>query len=106
RSAGLPVLPVRYETLVPQPERELRRITDHVGLPFDAALLHPGDAPPDRLDAHGRAIGRTDPARPIAARSIGVHENFFSDAELRDITSCTASVWQQLLALEERERSP
>jgi len=69
-------------------------------------MLHHGDAPHDQLDADGLAIGGTDPARPIDARSVGVHENFFSDAELRDITSCTASVWQQLLALEERERSP
>lgn len=38
---SLPVVRVQYEQLVEDPEREIRRVLDHFGLPFDAAVLEP-----------------------------------------------------------------
>ncbi|HED53565.1 MAG TPA: sulfotransferase family protein [Phycisphaerales bacterium] len=35
----LPILDVRYESLVSDPEPEIRKILDHIGLPFDEACL-------------------------------------------------------------------
>ncbi|GAB5496223.1 MAG: tetratricopeptide repeat protein [Phycisphaerales bacterium] len=36
---GIDVLPVRYESLIEDPEGQIRGILDHIGLPFDEACL-------------------------------------------------------------------
>lgn len=38
---SLPVVRVQYEQLVADPDCEVRRILDHLGLPFDSAVLEP-----------------------------------------------------------------
>lgn len=37
----MPVVRVQYEQLVEDPQRETRRVLDHLGLPFDSAVLEP-----------------------------------------------------------------
>jgi tetratricopeptide (TPR) repeat protein len=61
-----PIHTVRYEDLVADPQREARRLADHLGLPYDPAML--------AFHRSGRAIATSswDQVRePIHARSVG-----------------------------------
>lgn len=81
---------VRYEDLVAEPERELRRVLAHLGEAFEPAMLAPaggdnngsarggaGPAP----GAAGRPVNNPDAAAPVRAKHIGRwrYELGFSD---------------------------
>jgi len=57
---GTRVVHVRYEDLIANPERELRRITDFLGVPFEARML---DYASHRHDYPSWEAGSTDVAR-------------------------------------------
>jgi hypothetical protein len=67
-----PILTVRYEDLVAEPEAQARRIADFLGLPFDPAMLdfggarrHVATASYDQIHEpiHARRVGRAAPYR-------------------------------------------
>jgi thioredoxin-like negative regulator of GroEL len=68
---SLQVVHVQYEHLVDEPEREIRRVFDHLGLPFESAVLQP--------EANRRAI-LTLSAQQVRAKinraSIGRWRNY------------------------------
>ena len=68
--SGLPVLPVRYETLTTNPEPIVRRMVQHLDLPWSDTLLGHERETHDQLESDGLAIGVTDPRRPIDASSV------------------------------------
>jgi hypothetical protein len=71
RDCGWPVCPVRYEDLVARPEDHLRRALAALGLPWDVRLLRHPDLPHAEVGPDGMTTGKTDPRRPIDARSVG-----------------------------------
>ena len=64
------LLEIDYEALVAEPEAQIRRLLDHVGLEWDEACLHPhaarkmvrsASAAQVRAPIHGRGVGRWKP---------------------------------------------
>jgi hypothetical protein len=53
-------LEVRYEALVSEPERTLRRVCDHIELPFDPAMLAHHVSAPQRLAEYRRPFGASN----------------------------------------------
>lgn len=88
--AGLPILPVRYELLVADPEPQLRRMFAHLQLTWDPATLRHHEQSHGQLDEGGLAIGGSDPSRPIDGRSVGRHAAVLTEAQLRDVEQWTA----------------
>jgi len=60
------LLRVRYEDLVADPERELRRVLDRAGLPFDEACLRHHER---RRDVATASVGQV--AEPVHRRALG-----------------------------------
>lgn len=71
RELDLPILEVRYESLVQRGEPELRRIIDFIGLPWDAAVkdFH-------RVGRTVRTLSYDQVSRPLYADSIGRWKNY------------------------------
>jgi hypothetical protein len=71
RELDLPILEVRYESLVQRGEPELRRIIDFIGLPWDAAVkdFH-------RAGRTVRTLSYDQVSRPLYADSIGRWKNY------------------------------
>jgi tetratricopeptide (TPR) repeat protein len=71
RELDLPILDVRYESLVQRGEPELRRIIDFIGLPWDAAVkeFH-------RAGRTVRTLSYDQVSRPLYADSIGRWKNY------------------------------
>jgi hypothetical protein len=82
---GLPVLPVRYEDLVKDPETECRRICNFLRIDLEPSMLaHSSVVHPD-LYANGLAIGNTDPKRPIDDASIDLWKQLLTANESAEI---------------------
>ncbi len=71
RELDLPILEVRYESLVQRGEPELRRIIDFIGLPWDAAVkdFH-------RVGRTVRTLSYDQVSRPLYSDSIGRWKNY------------------------------
>jgi Flp pilus assembly protein TadD len=71
RELDLPILEVRYESLVQRGEPELRRIIDFIGLPWDEAVkdFH-------RAGRTVRTLSYDQVSRPLYADSIGRWKNY------------------------------
>jgi hypothetical protein len=67
---GYPVLGVRYDELVSQPEPVLRIVCAFLGLPWTPELLQHPAFPHMQVDRDGFAIGRTDSTPSIHTRSL------------------------------------
>lgn len=68
---AFPVLLVRYEDLVSQPQVELMRICGFLQIPWEKTLLGHTEFYHDEIMSNGLAIGNTDPNRRIDRQSIG-----------------------------------
>ncbi len=71
RILGDRLLSVRYEDLVDDPERELRRILARAGLPFDEACLRHHER---RRDVATASVGQVD--EPVHRRALGRAERY------------------------------
>ncbi len=54
---------VKYEDLVAQPEQQLRRLCNHIGIEYQSALLEPDPAELDQRRPHHRSYEKMTPAR-------------------------------------------
>jgi VanZ family protein len=81
RRPGLNVLHMRYEDLIAQPEREMRRLLASIGLPFEPAML---DYAQKEHDYPVWEAGSTDVARQggLSASSIGKWRGQAPSAEM------------------------
>jgi hypothetical protein len=68
---GLRAVSVVYEELVDAPEREIRRVLDLLGLPFDPCVLAPESNPRTVL-----TLSHEQVRRPINRTSIGRWRNY------------------------------
>ena len=68
---GWPVIGVKYEQLTKQPLSEIRKIAEFLCVKWEANLLYHHQVIHPETDGQGRAIGGTDPARPIDRTAIG-----------------------------------
>jgi hypothetical protein len=68
---GLRLVHVRYEDLVAEPEREIRRVLDAMGVPFDSAVLAPEQNARTVLTLSYEQV-----RRPINRSSIGRWRNY------------------------------
>ena len=68
---GWPVCGVRYEDVVSDPERQLRRVATFLGLPWDPVVLRSHERPHEEIFPDGKTLGGTDPKRPIDRDSVG-----------------------------------
>lgn len=100
-AAGLPILPLRYEALVADPERHVRRLLAHLDLPWDPVVLRHHEHGHDQLDEGGLAIGGSDPRRPIDRSSVGRHESVLSASQLSDVDAWTATTRSALACIPE-----
>ena len=71
--SGIPILDVRYEDLVRDPEAQVRRVLDFIGLPWDDACLRHHVPKDSELDAQRPppTLGSEQASRPVNDRSIG-----------------------------------
>ena len=89
-------LEVRFEELVRQPERELRRLCDYLALPWDPAMLEyreQGAARIERLQGRKHALG---PVIPRDERT-RIHSNLTRAPDANRI-----DVWRKEMSAEER----
>jgi hypothetical protein len=85
-----PVMGCSYEQIVKSPKSKLRDICDFLEVDWnDEVLDHPSHEH-DELDAHGLAIGNTDPKRSIDEKSVGRHSRIISNMASQEILSITA----------------
>jgi hypothetical protein len=78
RDRGWPVCGVRYEELVTAPEQHLRRVLASLELPWHSGVLCHPQFPHTEVSGDGTTTGKTDPRRPIDARSVGQWRRAFS----------------------------
>jgi hypothetical protein len=64
------LLVIRYENLVAQPRVELQRVCRHISIPWRTEVMSHHLSADSQVDRIGRAIGGTDPRRPIDTNSI------------------------------------
>ena len=95
-AANLPLLVVQYEELVSNPRRELVRVCEFLGLPWDDGLLAHGRQRHGELDAKGLAIGGTDPRRAIDCHSVGRHG--LTTSEVNDVLRAAGDLQHELYA--------
>lgn len=70
KEKGWPVYGVLYERLVTSPAQEISRILGFLGLKWEDSLLTHSQLPHTELDQEGKAMGQTDPTRPIDHSSL------------------------------------
>ena len=73
RDAGLPVRGVVYEQLVADPRTVLAGVMEHLGLPWEEALMDHQNREHGEVDPDGKAIGGTNAREGIHTRSVGAH---------------------------------
>jgi hypothetical protein len=103
---GWPVLGVRYEDLVRQPQEQIRRITDFLGLEWEDSLLNHHQQQHQELDEQGKAVGETDPQRAIDARSLRRYESLLSPQEVAAILQVAGDLNERLASEPLPEPSP
>ena len=74
----------RYERLVEEPERCLRRIVAHLGLAFHPALMR------HHVGGTGTAVGGTRRDRPIDRESVGAWRNSLTPGQISDVETICA----------------
>lgn len=89
---GFPVLPVRYEDLTTQTERQLRRVCDFLGVSWEPGLLRHSAFAHDDVTADGLAVGGTDARRPIDSRSVARWHGTFTSDELEEMLHVAGAV--------------
>jgi hypothetical protein len=87
---GLPVVVVRYEALTANPEPALRQVCGLLTLRREEKSLAHGVAHHRDLRCDGRAIGGTDPKRPIDNDGVGVWRGVLEEPELKVIREIAA----------------
>jgi hypothetical protein len=97
--AGLPILPLRYEALVADPEPHLRCMFAHLGLAWTPLVLRHHEQSHGQLEEGGLAIGGSDPQRPIDGSSVGRHAAVMSSTQIADVERWTAPTREALRAL-------
>lgn len=94
---GLPVHVVTYERFVTDPVTFLPGILQHIGVRWDDRVLEHHQVPHGEV-IDGKAIGGTDPARPIDARSIGHSATHLSPSQVGLIESIAGDLEKTLSA--------
>lgn len=96
---GRPVCPLPYERLTADPEPELRRVVDFLGLAWHPAVLdHPHQAHREVFE-NGLTVGHTDPGRSIDARSVGLWRGLFSASDERTILKMAGDLNERVATL-------
>jgi len=85
-AAGLPVLPVSYEQLVADPETQLRRVVEFLGVEWQPDVLRHNELPHTQI-RNGKAIGDTDPTRPIDSQSVGQWQRLLTNPQAATVKS-------------------
>lgn len=98
-NSGMPVSIVSYERLVSNPQSELAKLVDFLGLQWEDALLKHDKQNHAELDANGMAIGGTNPKLPIHKNSVKLYEGFFSTHELKDMRTIVYDTLSRLYGL-------
>jgi hypothetical protein len=96
RQLSWPVHAVFYETLVSNPEPNLRSIVRFLRLRWDRALLNHPRFPHAEVAPCGRTIGQTDPKRPIEPSSVGQWHHVLSPAEEADVMAIAEDLMERL----------
>lgn len=99
RSLGLPVLGVRYESLVSLPEPSLRRIVAHLGVDWDAGVTAHQRADHPQLSKAGLATGGTDPTRAIDDGSVGQWRELIAPAAADEMLAIVDGLDDRVAAL-------
>jgi len=88
-------LEIRYEDVVNDSERALRRLFDFVGEPWDPVVLrfheHPHDFSRDEAGSHG-----TDLQKPIYTRAIGRWKTDLDDAQKAAVKDVAGALLEEL----------
>jgi len=99
RAAGLPVLGVRYERLVHQPEQTLRAVLEFLGSEWSECVLSHPAFRHGELRSDGLAIGGTDPKRAIDTTSVGNFSDVLRPGELSDVQAIAGPTAERLNAV-------
>jgi hypothetical protein len=91
-----PVLLVRYEDLVAEPQVELLRVCGFLQVPWESGLLRHAAFTHTDVDDDGRATGDTDPRRPIDSDSVGQWRTSFTADQAQEILDFAGPVQASL----------
>lgn len=92
--AGLPAVPVCYESLVKNPRIHLTPVVAALDLPWDDAMLGHHRKRHTQLAPDGRTIGLSDPEAPIHDRSVGRYVTDLSDRQIAEIMNIAGRTWR------------
>lgn len=96
--AGLPVHLVIYERFVGAPMAFLPGILRHIGVDWDESVLLHHERPHGEL-IDGKAIGDTDPSRPIDTHSIGHSSTSLSASQVELVEKIVGGLEKRLRSL-------
>lgn len=95
RANNMPVHAVVYEQLVKNPEQVLRNLLSFLGAEWEHALLSHHLLPHRQL-VDGKAIGNTNPFRPIDDGSVGQWQTLLTTSQVEIIRKITDPLEQSL----------
>lgn len=97
--AGLPVLPLRYESLVADAASSLQSVCRHFSLPFDEQMLRHQEVEHDQLQDSGLAIGDSNPHRAIDSQSVGRYHTILDADALHEVERWTRESFGHMQSL-------
>ena len=97
RKAGLPVHTVFYEALVEDPRSVMSGVLDFLGVSWDESVLNHHTLSHSQI-IDGKAIGNTDPSRPIDTHSIGRWKEVLTEPQIEIIRRITTPLEEKLYA--------
>ena len=91
-----PLIKIKYENLVNDPDKEIRKMINFLGILWDQKLLQHHLNSHDEVDSTGYTVGHNNPRRPIDADSVGQYRKNLSINEQQEILCITNDVMEKL----------
>lgn len=96
KAKGYPILPIKYEDFVRNPEQSLRKITSFLEIPFEASLLDFHKIPHPGLIAPGLESNFDDTTRDFDSQSIGLHKKYLPSKKINEIMEIASDTMSEL----------
>lgn len=84
---GFPMIKIKYEELIQNPEPVLRKVMDFLDLVWEDSLLRHHNLDHPETDEKGFAIGATDSHKPISAFHFGRYRNELTENQINEINN-------------------
>ena len=96
KARGYPILAIKYEELVSNPEQSLRKITSFLEIPFEDTLLDFYKMPHPGLRSPGLENNFDSTTRGFDSNSIGLHKKYLSSKNVNEIMEIASDTMNEL----------